>query len=146
MLFDTRVPKDYAELKQDLFFVSVDFVGAQELAAAGAVNAARTLPVTVDSDAHLLLVGASHVTTDTTQLVDQALPFSLVTLKVGSSGRDLMESAQHIRNIAGTAQRPCIWPRPKFLAANSKFKVTVQNLEAAIRAVRLTFYAFKIFT
>lgn len=146
MQFDTRVPKSFAEADQDLFFVSVDFVGALELAAAGGATATRTLPITVDADAHLLLVGAAHVTTDTTQLVDQALPFSLVTLKIGSTGRDLMSSAQHIRNMCGTAQRPSVWPRPKFLKASTTMKVTVQNLEAAIRAVRIMFFAFKIFT
>lgn len=146
MYFDTRVPQKLAQQDQDLFFVSTDFVGTLELAAAGAATASQSIVITVDQDAHLLLTGSAFVCTDTLQTTDQgANVFILVTLKMSSSGRELMSSAQHLRNISGTGQLPCAWPRPKLLPAGSSMRVTLQNLAAAIRAVRLTFYAFKIF-
>ena len=144
-LFDTRVPQGLANMAQDLFFLSADFVGAKELAAAPAAGATQVVPITIDQDAHVLIVGASHVTSNNLETTDVPVPFILVTLKMSSSGREMMSSAQHLRNIAGTAQLPCVYPRPKFIAAGSTLSVTAQNLEGAARRTRLTFYAFKIF-
>lgn len=144
MLFDTRVPQDMAKQPQDLFFVSADFTGSKELAAAPAAGASQIVTISVDQDAHLLLVGAAHFTTNSAETT-QGGGFILVTLKVSSSGREMMSSAQHLQNIAGTAQLPCVWPRPKFIAAGSSLTVTAQNLEGTARRCRLTFYAFKIF-
>jgi len=145
MYFDTRVPQNMAGLDQDLFFVSADFVGSSEMAAAPAAGATQALVLTVDQDAHLLLCGAAFVCTDTAETTDVPTPFILITLKLSSSGRELMASAQHLRNVAGTGSLPCAWPRPKFIAAGSSMRVTAQNLAGAIRRLRLTFYSFKIF-
>lgn len=145
MRFDTRVPRDYALKDQDLFFISADFVGALALAAAPAATATQSIVITADADAHLLLVGSAFTCTTTAETADAASAFILATLKMSSSGREMMNNAQHLRNISGTAQLPCVWPRPKFLAATSSMKVTLQNQEGTARAVRMGFYCFKIF-
>jgi hypothetical protein len=147
MRFDTRVPQKMGQLDQDLFFLSCDFVGSQVLDVAANAGSSQSITLTVDQDAHLLLVGASHVATDAAQTTDvpDASTFVLATLKMSSSGRDLMNNAQHLRNISGSGKEPCVWPRPKFLVAGSSMRVTLQNLSAAQRAIRLTFFAFKLF-
>jgi hypothetical protein len=147
MYFDTRVPRLLASNEQDLFFLSLDFTGNNVLGVKGGGADVKSQVLTADQDAHLLLVGGSRLGTDpATDATAQAfLPVTLL-MKLSSSGRELMNNPQHIENVLGTAQLPAAWPRPKFLAAGSSMRVTLQNLSAATTFnVRVTFYAFKIF-
>lgn len=72
------------------------------------------------------------------------LPF-LVTMTDSGSGRSLSNSAVPIDSWFGTAMRPYIFPSPKILDPSSQFQVTIQNLSATDRRVRLSFHGFKIF-
>lgn len=145
MLFDTRIPKGFAEKPQDLFFLQFDFTNAN--AKRLDAGTSKTISFTVDGDAHLLLSGGSRVATDgATDLVTQPFVPVTVSMKTSSSGRELMEDAVHIENIFGTAQLPTAWPRPKFLQANSTIQVTCTNLSGALGFnLRLNFFCFKIF-
>src|SRR3954471_20079579 len=147
MYFDSRVPQGLGQNEQDLFFISTDFTGGNSLGIKGGGADVKNLVVTIDQDAHVLLVGGARVITDqATAQTSQAFAPILVTLTMSSSGRQLMNQAQHIENVLGTAQLPAAWPRPKFLVAASSMRVTLQNLHAANPFnVRITFYAFKIF-
>jgi hypothetical protein len=147
MYFDSRVPMRLAKNEQDLFFLSLDFTNNFVLGVKGGGADTKAQTLQADQDAHLLLVGGSRIGTDVaTDAVAQAFLPVLMTMKMSSSGRELMNNAQHIENVLGTAQLPAAWPRPKFLAAGSALRVTLQNLSAtAAFNVRVTFYAFKIF-
>jgi hypothetical protein len=143
------VDKNGQPLVQDLFFVQLDFTtgNANQLTVAGTATATRVLPLVIDTDAHFLMVGASRVATDVaTDAVSIAFCHVGVSLKMTSSGRDLMNTTQHIENIAGTAQLPAAWPRPKFIAAGSALRATLTNLSTTTPYnVRLSFFGFKIF-
>ena len=72
------------------------------------------------------------------------LPF-LVTLVDSGAGRSLMSNPVPIDSIFGTAMKPYTWEAPKILEPNSQFNITVQNLSATARSLRLTFHGYKIF-
>jgi hypothetical protein len=148
MYFDTRVPYGAKDLAQDIFFVPLDFI---PIGPAGAGADTLTRSFTADADADLEIVGMSRVITQGVapaagDLNVVAFAPLLINLTMTSSGRSLMPSATHIENIAGTAQLPAAWPRPKMVPKASTIKVTLQNLHTANSYnVRLVLYAFKIF-
>lgn len=101
----------------------------------------------VQSDSAFVMVKTAAVVTatdNTTFLTTGQWPF-LFTLSDSGSGRDLMDSGVHLYNIAGTAERPFIWPKPKILDPNSTVTGKLQNLSATDRYARIAIHGFKVF-
>lgn len=73
------------------------------------------------------------------------LPF-LITMTDSGSGRQLQNLPVPLDGWFGTAQFPRRWPVPFILDPNSQFTVSVQNLSATDRRVRLSFHGMKIFS
>lgn len=148
MYFDTRVPEGASKLAQDLFFIPLDFI---PIGAAGSGTDIIVRSFTSDADADLEIVGAARVITQGVAPAAgdiNAVAFApmLITFTMTSSGRQLMSSAAHLENVAGTGQLPAAWPRPKLIPKTSTLKVQVQNLHTANAFnLRLVLYAFKIF-
>lgn len=116
-----------------------------------ALSATATDTFITQADSGFAIVKTTYVVTDTGDAFVANLsgdprvgPF-LVTLSDSGSGRDLMQSAVHIDNLFGTAQRPFHWSKVKVLDPNSTFSCRLQNLSATARNVRLAFHGFKIF-
>lgn len=148
MYFDTRVPEGASKLAQDLFFITLDFI---PIGAAGSGTDIIVRSFTSDSDADLEIVGAARVVTQGVapaagDINNVAFAPFLLTFTMTSSGRQLMSGPAHMENVAGTAQLPAAWPRPKMIPKASTMKVQLQNL-STVNAynVRLMLYAFKIF-
>lgn len=124
---------------RDFFTYSAEFLPLGSLATT-TVN----VPIQADSDFQL-----AELTGDVRDLVASetviATPAILVTLQDQGTGRVLMDRAQLWTNIVGTAQRPFILPMPKEIRANSVMAVTVQNLIAAVKQIRVSFIGYKIF-
>ena len=124
---------------RDFFVYSAEFLPLGSLSTVS-VN----VPIQADSDYELTqLTGDVRIL-----LADEVVvadPNCLVTLQDQGSGRLLMDRGQIFTNLIGTAQRPSILPMPKLIRANSVIAVTLQNLVAAARQVRISFLGYKIF-
>lgn len=123
----------------DYFVYGTDYTPLQ-------LSATATNQIGINADSAFVILSAVLVETDmanTTFLAQQPLLFSLSD---SGSGRFLSNTAIHADNWFGTAQLPKYWDVPKILAPNSTFSVTVQNLEATARNVRVAFHGIKIFS
>lgn len=124
---------------RDFFVYSAEFLPLGSLSTV-AVN----VPIQADSDFELTQL-TGDVRVNVTDEVVVADPNCLVTLIDQGSGRLLMDRGQIFPNLIGTAQRPSILPMPKLIRANSVIQVTLQNLVAAARQIRISFLGYKIF-
>lgn len=95
-------------------------------------QASSTAQVQVQADADFIVVKQCRFATNSNDNSVVTSPLVTVTLTDTGSGRQLMDSAQHMENIFGTAQFPYICPQVKRLAANSTFQVAVTSLTGAV--------------
>lgn len=127
-----------ANLAIDFFTYGTDFTPL-------ALSATTTRSIQINSDSAFMILSATLVETatdDTTFLANRPL---LVTLTTGGAGLSLSNTPIHADNWFGTAQEPKYWDVPKVLLPNTTFNVTLQNLEATARNVRVAFHGFKLF-
>jgi len=102
-------------------------------------------PINIDGASAFMILSAVLVETfidNTTFMVQSPL---LASIKDTGSSRDLANTPIPASNWFGTAQEPKYWDIPKILAPNTTLIVTLQNLEAVARNVRIAFHGFKIF-
>jgi hypothetical protein len=133
----------------DPFWYHIDF-----LPATASTN--TTGQFVVQSDAAFIILGTTYVVTDTQDAAIANLqPFGsggassfspfLVSQVDQGAGRSLQYLPVEIDSIFGLGREPHIWQVPKILDQNSTFSVTLQNLSATDRRVRLTWHGAKIF-
>ena len=133
----------------DPFVYHIDFAPAT-------ASTTTTGQFLVQSDAAFMILRTTAVVMSTTNAgvatlqpfgsgVDASLNPFLVTLMDQGAGRNLQSLPQNFDGIFGTAQKPYDWIVPKILDANSAFTVTLQNLSATDRNVRLDFHGAKVF-
>ena len=109
-------------------------------------GASVTNNINIDGNSAFACLSGQLVETaddDTTFLAQRPLLLSILDT---GSGVVLSNIPIHADNWWGTAERPYFWPVPKIFAPNSTLQVTVQNLEAAERHVRLALSGIKIFS
>ena len=131
-------PNGAKNLAVDYFAYGTDFV---PLAASGT----STNPIAINSDSAFFVlsaVGIETATDNTTFLTQHPL---LVQLSEGGGARNFFNTPLHFDEVFGSAELPMVWPLPKLLLPNSTLNVTLQNLEATARNVRVAFHGFKIF-
>jgi hypothetical protein len=133
------LPRDLWGKQKDMFIGHLDFT---PLAASGT----STLGFNVPADADFVILYGTRIVTDVLNTTFVANVPELVTLQDTGAGRALSSSAVHMDEIFGTAQLPAYWAFPKFMRSGSTLSVTLQNLEAVARNVRLSFHGFKVFT
>lgn len=136
-------PREIGNRQLDAFSLNLDFASATALGA----SVSATGIVQVPGDAAFLILSSTAVVTntdDTTFIAFGARPI-LVTMQTTGGARGLATGAVHIDNWFGTAQLPKYWDSPKVLAPNENLSITLQNLAATARHVRLTFHGFKVF-
>jgi hypothetical protein len=110
-----------------------------------ALSATATNNINIDGSSAFCVLSAVIVETDTTNATFLAMQPLLAQLQDTGSNRTLSNTPIHASNWFGTAQEPKYWDVPKVLAPNATFNVTMQNLEATARNVRVAFHGFKIF-
>lgn len=108
-------------------------------------GASLTQNINIDGSSAFYICETQLVETDTADTTFLAQRPLLASVLDTGSGRVLSNIPIHVDNWWGTAQRPFKWPVPKLVAPNSTLQVTLQNLEAAERNVRVAFAGFKIF-
>lgn len=124
---------------RDFFTYSAEFLPLGSLATTS-VN----VPIQADSDFQLTEI-TGDVRINITDETVVAAPAVLLSLIDQGTGRQLMDRGQLWPNLVGTAQRPMILPMPKEIRANSVIQVTLQNLVASNRNIRISFVGYKIF-
>lgn len=100
---------------------------------------------TSDTDSWFVGLGAVATSRDiSTQASIADRPFS-VEIKSTSGGRDFQSAPEDFDNFFGTAQLPSVWGAPLFVKPAATIQVTLTNLVATARNVRVSFFGFKIF-
>lgn len=133
----------------DPFFYHIDFTPAT-------ASTNTTGQFVVQSDAAFMILGTSYIVTDTSNAaVANLQPFGsggassfspfLITQMDQGAGRNLQNLPVEIDSVFGLGREPYVWRVPKILDQNSTYTVTVQNLSATDRNLRLTFHGCKVF-
>ncbi len=100
---------------------------------------------TSDTDSWFVALGATATMRDTgTQASIADRPIS-AEVKSTSGGRDFQSAPEDFDNIFGTAQLPAIWGSPLFVKPAATIQITLTNLVATARDVRISILGFKIF-
>lgn len=131
-------PEEAKDLALDYFAYGTDF---EPLGA----SATTTRQIQINSDSAFMVLSATMVETatdNTTFLANRPL---LVSLATGGAALNLSNTPIHADNWFGTAEEPKYWDVPKVLLPNTSFNITLQNLEATARNVRVAFHGFKLF-
>lgn len=131
-------PEGAKGLQLDYFVYGTDFT---PLTASLTV----TNNINIAGDSAFMILSAVLVETDTANTTFLANEPLLAQLSDSGSGRSFSNTPIHANNWFGTAEEPKYWDVPKLLAPNATFNVTLQNLEATNRNVRVAFHGFKIF-
>lgn len=133
----------------DPFFYHIDYLPA-------ILSVNTTGQFTVQSDAAFLIMATSYIVTSADNAgvatlqpfgsgVDASFSPFLITQMDQGAGRNLQSLPIEIDSIFGLGREPYCWPVPKILDQNSTYSVTVQNLSATSRNLRLTFHGAKVF-
>lgn len=126
--------------------LAVDFfIYGTEMLPLGA-SASLTNNLNIDGNSAFVCLSTQLIETDTTDVTFLGQRPLLISILDTGSGLVLSNIPIAADNWWGTAQRPYFWPVPKIFAPNSTLQVTVQNLEATSRNVRLALSGFKIFS
>lgn len=138
--FLSWLPRELWNRSKDFFVYSAQFLPLP----AGSTS---TFETPIQADSYFLLVDVARVVT---QAADEtaaiAFPPLLITILSTASGRNLMDRAQHLENIAGTGQLPNYWPMSKLFEPNTSISTTLQNLDGANAFnVRISYLGFKVF-
>ena len=129
---------------KDFFVYSANFT-----AFAFGTNQQKNIPISDDSDFVIIKTcfwvddGIGSKYTPTTRQI----PNILILLTDTGSGRQLMDTAQPVYNLFGTAENPFILPVPKLLKRRTVLQVSATNQEIAAATYRMTlsFIGVKIF-
>lgn len=137
-----RYPWWYPLNAKDL---SIDYaVFGQNWAPLAASIGADPRTINIPGDSAFCVLSATAIVTDTGNTVFlQEFPI-LVSIN-DSAQRQLSNTPIAMSNWFGTAQEPKYWDVPKIYAPNTAVTVTLQNLEAVDRNVRIALHGFKIF-
>jgi hypothetical protein len=130
----------YAKRRKDTYIHTIEVVPLAASAGAG------TGSVQISDDGDFLavfLTATVRLAADHTTIV--ANPAVLVSIKDSGAGRDFMDKAVDIGNLAGTAQLPLILPYPKFFERATNLTATVQNLAATAYDLRISIHGVKLF-
>lgn len=106
----------------------------------------RTIQVVeADTDSWFIGMGAIASNRDpATDLIVTDRPFTVEIERV-SGGRRFQSAPEDFDNVFGTASLPAPWSPPLFLWPNETVLITITNLIASARDVRVTLFGFKIF-
>lgn len=135
---------DSAIVAKDFFIYSATFTGLAQN-----TTQQKTIPISDDSDFVILKTtffaddGIGSKFTPNTRMI----PNVLILMTDTGSGRNLMDAAQPLYDLFGTAENPFIFPLPKLLKRRTVLQIQATNQELAAATWRLTvsFIGVKIF-
>jgi hypothetical protein len=98
-------------------------------------NTTQQLSIKITAEAAFIATDLRAVTTGSCTLF----------IRVDASDRQLMNQAQNIANIAGTAQRPGFLAKPWLIPANSTLTIDVTDISGSTNSIYLTLNGFKLY-
>lgn len=110
-----------------------------------AASLTATTPFTVEASTDFIVTHLTGIVTDTGNTTFLSLVPQTVQIVDASTGLAWFQgiNGTHFNNVFGDAQNPGFLAIPYYLRANSTVNVTLVNLEANNRNVRLAFHGFK---
>lgn len=133
------LPEEWEQLAKQRFTQSLLY---DPLPATGTLAA----NFTADSDSWFVGLEAKATSRDTGTFAIQAdRPFT-ITMRASAGGRDFQSQAEDFDNNMGTGQLPAVFGVPLFIKPSSTIVVTVTNLVATARLVRISISGMKVFT
>lgn len=139
---DQFVPPEMRGREKQFYCYEAVFAG-NTILAAGATSPVTT---SIDNDSDFLVMGINRVVTDATQLVFLAAAAILIQLQYTGAGSTFFQTADHLDNVAGTAQLPGQLFFPFVVPGGATLVTTLQNLDAVnARVVRLSYPGVKFF-
>jgi hypothetical protein len=110
-----------------------------------AASLTGTVPFTVEASSDFIVVAMTGVVTDVANTTFLGMVPQTIQIVDASTGMAWFNgiNGTHFNNVMGDAQQPYFMPLPFYLRANSTVNVTLVNLEAVQRNVRLAFHGFK---
>lgn len=127
-----------ADLALDYFAYGADFLPLT-------ASRSATQAIQINSDSAFMVLCATLVETATDNTTFFANRPLTAVLNTGGAALNLSNIPIHVDNWFGTAEEPKYWDVPKILLPNTTFNVTLTNLEAVDRNVRVAFHGFKLF-
>ena len=103
------------------------------------------MPVNIAGTAAFCALSGVLIESATNNTTFLAIAPLLARIQDTGSNRDLSNIPIHAANWFGTASEPKYWDVPKIFAPNSTVLVTLQNLEAVDRNVRIAIHGFNIY-
>lgn len=136
-----RLPRTLQRSQFIPFSYTAPFVTAFVLAASATV----TFPVNVANDADFVVVTITGTVTSTDESTRLTYVPQLIQVTDNGSQTTFFDNPTHYMNVVGTAELPKYLEWPKVIKAGSTMSVTLQNLEAVARNVRLAFNGMKAY-
>ena len=130
------------KIQTDFYVYSAVFLA---LAAGAAAN--QNVIIAADSDFVLLGMNAHANIANAGQTENtEVLPLCTLAITDTSSGRTLMDQAQPMSSIMGSARQPYLLPQPRLVPAKTVLQMAVTNFDAAnTYNLRLSFIGVKVF-
>jgi len=133
---------------RDAFGVSDWFIYEADFSAL-APAAVATQTINIEADSNFLWqqgVMVADIADAAFTVQSQPLPNIAINIQDTGSGRNLMSSAVPAQNFFGTSREPFMLMNPRWFRANTTFKVTCTNYDAAVTYnLRLSFIGTKFF-
>lgn len=109
------------------------------------LSAAATQPFTVDAQNDFICTHLTGIVTDVANTTLLQFVPETVQIVDASTGQAWFSgiNGTHFNNVFGDAQNPGFLALPYYLRANSTANISLVNLEAVARNVRLVFHGFK---
>ena len=108
-------------------------------------NATLAESFTADTDSWFVALGAVATSRDTNTFAIVADRPMTAQIESTSGGRQFQSQAEDFDNFFGTAQLPAVWGAPLFVKPAATIQITLFNLVATDRLVRVSVFGFKIF-
>lgn len=110
-----------------------------------AASATLARSFTADTDSWFVALGATATSRDVATAAIVADRPLTVEIKATSGGRDFQSQAEDFDNVFGTAQLPAVWGAPLFVKPAATIQITLNNMIATARDIRISVFGFKIF-
>jgi len=109
-----------------------------------------TVPIQINGDSDFVVQESNIIAYDNQSTpVNVAVPNLLITITRAGSGREIMDSAQHVNNLLGNytpALNPGRNPMPSLWNAKNTINITLQNLTTTVFGrIQTSFRGFKVF-
>ncbi len=110
-----------------------------------AASGTESKNIQVESDSDFWVLAATATVRDTTNAITLANWPATVQIRDSASGSFCFSDAVNFDSVFGTGQWPYLFPAPRKIQRSGTLSITLQNLEATARNVRIELHGFKVY-